>query len=112
MILEHGDAKTFALFNRFAQYEESKGKTLEQLLDEFESLRKENMRWFRSLNISEADLEKKGSHPVLGQVTLRNLLATWVIHDLTHIAQVTRVMGKQYKGEMGSWVAFYRIMNF
>jgi hypothetical protein len=112
MILEYGDTKTFALFNRFAQYEESKGKTLEQLLDEFESLRKENMQWFRSLIISEADLEKKGSHPVLGQVTLRNLLATWVIHDLTHIAQVTRVMGKQYKGEMGPWVEFFRIMNF
>jgi hypothetical protein len=112
MILEYGEAKTFVRFDRFAQYEESKGKTLAQLLDEFDSLRKENMQWFRSLTISEADLEKKGSHPVLGQVTLRNLLATWVIHDLTHIAQVTRVMGKQYKSEMGPWVDFFRIMNF
>ena len=59
------------------------------------------MEWFRSLNISETDLDKKGMHPVLGKVTLRNLLATWVIHDLTHIAQITRVMAKQYKEEIG-----------
>jgi len=112
MILEYGDSKTFVRFDRFAQYEASKGKTLSQLLDEFEESRKENMKWFRSLQISEADLDKKGMHPVLGQVTLRNLLATWVIHDLTHIAQITRVMAKQYKGEMGPWLEFFRLMNF
>ena len=70
------------------------------------------MEWFRSLKISEADLDKKGMHPVLEQVTLRNLLATWVIHDLTHIAQITRVMAKQYKEEMGPWLEVFRIMNF
>ncbi|HYV53363.1 MAG TPA: DinB family protein [Chitinophagaceae bacterium] len=112
MILEYGDSKTFVRFDRFAQYEASKGKTLSQLLDEFEESRKENMKWFRSLQISEADLDKKGMHPVLGQVTLRNLLATWVIHDLTHIAQITRAMAKQYKGEMGPWLEFFRLMNF
>ena len=112
MILEYGDSKTFVRFDRFAQYNESKGKTLQQLLDEFESLRGKNMEWFRSLKISEADLDKKGMHPVLEQVTLRNLLATWVIHDLTHIAQITRVMAKQYKEEMGPWLEFFRIMNF
>lgn len=112
MILEHGVSKTFVPYDRFAQYKESKGKTLKQLLNEFEELRKENMKWFRSLNLSEADLDKQGMHPVLGQVTLRQLLSTWVIHDLTHIAQATRVMAKQYKGEMGPWVGFFRIMNF
>jgi hypothetical protein len=112
MILEYGDSKTFVRFDRFAQYNESKGKTLQQLLDEFESLRGKNMEWFRSLKISEADLDKKGMHPVLEQVTLRNLLATWVIHDLTHIAQITRVMAKQYKEEMGPWLEVFRIMNF
>lgn len=112
MILEYGDLKTFVRFDRFAQYESSKGKTLSQLLDEFEKLRKENMQWFRSQKISETDLDKKGMHPVLGHVTLRNLLATWVIHDLTHIAQVSRVMAKQYKGEMGPWIEFFRIMKF
>ena len=112
MILEYGATKTFVPFDRFAQKEASKGKTLPQLLNEFEGLRKKNMQWFRSLNLSEADLDKKGVHPVLGQVTLRQLLSTWVIHDLTHIAQVTRVMAKQYKEEMGPWLEFFRIMNF
>jgi hypothetical protein len=112
MILEFGTSKTFVPFDRFAQDEASKGKTLQQLLDEFEVLRKNNMEWFHSLNISEADLDKQGIHPVLGQVTLRQLLSTWVIHDLTHIAQVARVMAKQYKEEMGPWLEFFRIMNF
>lgn len=112
MTLEYGTEKTFVRFDRFAQYEQSKGKTLQQLLDEFERLRKINMEWFKSLNISENDLDKKGMHPVLGEVTLRNLLATWVIHDLTHLAQVARVMAKQYKSEMGPWLEFFRIMSY
>jgi hypothetical protein len=93
-------------------YEESKGKSMQQLLDEFAAIRKENMVWFRSLNLVEQDLDKKGMHPVLGGVTLRNLLATWVVHDLTHIAQITRVMAKQYKEEMGPWPEFFRILSF
>ena len=112
MILEHGTSKSFVPFDRFAQYEASKGKTLSQLLDEFEALRKENMIWFRSLKLSENDLDKKGIHPILGQVTLRQLLSAWVVHDLTHIAQVTRVMAKQYKEEIGPWTEFFRILNF
>jgi hypothetical protein len=112
MILEYGTSKTFVPFDRFAQYEASKGKTLQQLLGEFEVLRKENMLWFRSLKLSEADLDKKGTHPILDQVTLRQLLAAWVVHDLTHIAQVTRVMAKQYKEEIGPWTEFFRILNF
>lgn len=112
MILEHGISKTFISWDRFAMYEESKGKTLQQLLDEFEAVRKENMRWLKSLNLTEADLDKQGMHPKLGEVTLRNLLATWVVHDLTHIAQITRVMAKQYKEEMGPWPEFFRILSF
>jgi hypothetical protein len=112
MILEHGLSKTFVPYDRFAQYELSKGKSLTQLLDEFEQLRNENMKWFGSLQLSEADLDKKGNHPVLGEVTLRQLLATWVIHDLTHIAQVGRVMAKQYKEEIGPWTEFFRVLSF
>jgi len=111
-ILEFGATKEFDKYDRFAQYTESKGKTLTQLFDEFELLRKDNMVWLRSLKLSEEDLDKKGTHPVLGEVTLRNLLSTWVVHDLTHIAQVTRVMAKQYKGEMGPWPEFFRILSF
>ena len=112
MILEFGNTKTFEKYDRFAQYEESKGKSIQQLLDEFAALRKNNMDWLRSLNLTESDLDKKGTHPVFGDVTLRNLQATWVVHDLTHIAQITRVMAKQYKEEMGPWPEFFRILNF
>ncbi len=112
MILEFGNTQTFVKWNRFAQYEESKGKSLQQLLDEFTAIRKENMVWFKALNLTEDDLDRKGMHPVLGDVILRDLLATWVVHDLTHIAQITRVMAKQYKTEMGPWPEFFRILNF
>jgi DinB superfamily len=112
MILEFGNTKTFVKWDRFAQYEESKGKSLQQLLNEFAAIRKANIIWFKALNLTETDLDKKGVHPVLGEVTLRHLLATWVVHDLTHIAQITRVMAKQYKEEMGPWPEFFRILNF
>jgi hypothetical protein len=112
MILEFGNTKTFERYDRFAQYEESKGKSLQQLLEEFEVIRRENMNWIKSLNLTEDDLGRRGMHPVLGEVTLRNLLATWVAHDLTHLAQVTRVMAKQYKEEMGPWPEFFRILSF
>jgi hypothetical protein len=111
-ILEFGTDKTFDLYDRFAQYAESKGKSLQQLLDELAVLRKENINWLQNQHITEADLDKKGMHPKLGEVTLRNLLATWVVHDLTHLAQVTRVMAKQYKSEMGPWPQYFRILDF
>jgi hypothetical protein len=112
MILEFGSSKTFERWNRTAMYEESKGKTMQQLLDEFARLRKDNMIWLRSLNLTETDFDRPGMHPVLGDVTLRHLLATWVVHDLTHLAQITRVMAKQYKQEMGPWSEFFRILHF
>ena len=112
MILEFSTGKTFEPWNRFAQFEESKGKTMQQLLDEFTAIRKKNMNWFNALHLTEADLDKKGMHPKLGEVSLRNLLATWVVHDLTHIGQITRVMAKQYKEEMGPWPEFFRILSF
>ena len=111
-ILEYGNTKPFDTFDRFAMYEESKGKTMQQLLTEFEDLRKINITWFRSLQLTETDLNRKGMHQILGEVTLANLLSTWVVHDLTHIAQITRVMAKQYKEEIGPWTEFFRIINF
>lgn len=112
IILEHSLLKPFDPYDRFAQYEESKGKNVEQLLDEFEKIRKESINWLQSIQLTENDLERKGNHPVLGEVSLRNLLSTWVVHDLTHIAQITRVMAKQYKSEMGPWPEFFRILQF
>ena len=112
MILEKGTDSTFVPYDRLAMYQESVGKTLDQLLDEFEQLRLDNMRWLRSLNISDSDLDKLGVHPKFGVVTLRQLLSTWTIHDLTHLSKVTRVMAKQYKEEMGPWLEYFRIMQF
>ncbi|HEV8081352.1 MAG TPA: DinB family protein [Chitinophagaceae bacterium] len=111
-ILDEGNTKAFDLFDRFAMYEESKGKTINQLLSEFELLRRENIIWFKNLGLTPADLNKPGLHPKLGDVTLKNLLATWVVHDLTHIAQITRVMAKHYKEDLGPWSEFFRIINF
>jgi hypothetical protein len=112
MILEHGLDKTFISWDRFAMYEESKGKTMKELLVAFADIRKKNVEWFMDLQLTEEDLDKKGMHPKLGEVTLRQLLSTWVIHDLSHIAQITRVMAKQYRNEMGPWREFFRIMEF
>jgi len=112
MILEDGVSKTFVPYDRFAMFEESKGKTLNQLLAEFEAVRKEKLQWLKSLKLTEEDLNKKGLHPSFGEVTLRQLLSTWVVHDLTHIAQITRVMAKQYKEATGPWAEFFRILNF
>ncbi len=112
IIMEQGAGKPFEPYDRFAQYEESRGKTLEQLLEEFNLLRKTNLSWLKSLQLSEVDLDKTGTHPVLGPVTLRNLLSCWVVHDLTHQAQITRVMAKQYKEQIGPWAEFFRILSF
>jgi hypothetical protein len=112
MILEHGVSKTFVPYDRFAMYEVSKGKKLGVLLNEFEELRRANMQWLRSLQLSETDLNKKGIHPSFGEVTLRQLVSTWTVHDLTHIAQIGRVMAKQYKEAIGPWTEFFRILNY
>ena len=111
-ILEKGISVPFEPYDRFAQARESEGKSLKQLLEEFRLLREQNLNWIRSQHWKEEDFEKRGLHPVLGEVSLRNLLSTWVVHDLTHLAQITRVMAKQYKEELGPWPAFFRILNF
>jgi hypothetical protein len=111
-ILTEGEKLPFDSFDRFAMYEESKGKSMSDLLREFEQLRIKNIEWLRSLDLRPGDFTRKGTHPVLGTVTLGNLLSTWVAHDLTHIAQITRVMAKQYKDAMGPWPEFFRILHF
>ncbi len=111
IVLSDRTDKTFAPFDRFAQEKDSIGKNLNQLLDEFAALRSRNLETLKSLNISESDLSKEGIHPALGPVTLSNLLSTWVAHDLGHIAQINRVMAKQYKDEIGPWKEYLRIVN-
>lgn len=111
IILEEGQARAFEPFDRFAMFEASRGKTLSQLLVTFKILRQENLSILRRLGLSESDLEERGEHPELGEVTLRQLLATWVTHDLTHISQIVRVMAHRYVTEVGPWRAYIRILN-
>jgi uncharacterized damage-inducible protein DinB len=111
LILEKGISQPFAPFDRFAQFEESKGKTLSVLLEEFTRLRKENLRNLESNLLDEDALSIEGIHPAFGVVTLHQLLATWTVHDLGHIAQISRVMAKQYSLEVGPWVAYLGILK-
>lgn len=100
----------FSPFNRTAMFEESLGKTTLQLLDEFEMARKNSLEVLKAMNISPADLDKTAIHPSFGRVTLRQLLATWVAHDLGHIVQVSRTMARQYKEEIGPWREYLSVM--
>lgn len=111
IILSGSENKTFVPYNRFAQFEESKGKNLKQLLVEFSKLREQNIESLKSLDIVESDFSREAKHPSLGKVTLKNLLATWVTHDLGHIAQISRVIAKQYKDEVGPWVEYISVLN-
>jgi DinB superfamily len=111
MILEHGETRPFEPFDRVAMFEKSKGKSIAELLDTFARLRAENLRELQQLNLTEDLLQKRGLHPELGIVTLKQLLATWVVHDLGHIRQVVRVMAKQYREEVGPWNAYLSILE-
>ena len=111
IILEQGANRRFAPFDRFAHTRESAGKSLAVLLDEFEALRAENLATLRAWALTDAHLELVGEHPALGAVTLRQLLATWVAHDLGHIAQSARVMAKRYREDVGPWRAYLPIMD-
>jgi hypothetical protein len=111
IILAHGDARAFDKFDRLAQFTASGGRTLADLLDDFARLRGANLRELSSLNLTDADLDRVGRHPELGAVTLRQLLATWVTHDLDHIMQIARVLARQYSDEVGPWRAYLRIIS-
>ena len=111
VILNYGESRPFEPFDRFAQFEASKGKSLEELLEEFAALREQNIMTLRELKITESDLEKTGKHPELGKVTVEELLATWVVHDLDHVGQVARTMAKQYEREVGPWRAYLSILQ-
>jgi hypothetical protein len=111
IILEQGDTRPFDTFDRLAQFRESAGQTLDSLLDEFAALRASNLRQLDALRLTDADLDRRGRHPALGVVTLRQLLATWVAHDLDHIAQIARVLARQYTDGVGPWRAYLRIIS-
>lgn len=111
IILSGNPDKTFAPFDRLAQFENSQGIPLSSLLDEFKALRRKNIDHLLSKKLTEADWEQKGIHPHFGEVTLGQLLATWTVHDLNHIAQISRVMARQYQQAVGPWIEYLKILQ-
>ena len=111
MILEQGENRAFDPFDRLAQERESQGKSLTKLLDEFGNVRSENLDALRAMSLKPADFERRGRHPALGVVTLSQLLATWAVHDLTHLHQVSRVMAYQYREVVGPWSAYLGVLH-
>ncbi len=106
-----GSKEPFASFDRFAQFELSKGKSMADLLAEFKHLRHANVKRLVAMGLTQTNLERVGIHPDFGPVTLRQLLATWVAHDLSHIRQITRVMAKQLSEDIGPWRAYLPVMD-
>jgi hypothetical protein len=111
LILARGDDPLFQPYDRFRHWTRNADRSLPSLLDEFARLRAENLAQLRSWQLTAADLDLPGRHPALGLVTLRQLLATWVVHDLGHIAQVVRVMAKQYYEEVGPWLQYLPVLT-
>ena len=111
ILLDSGEARPFDPFDRFAQTNESQDNSLEQLLEEFARLRGENLAALEALNLHQEDMTRKGRHPALGVVTLSELLAAWVVHDLTHLHQLSRVMAHRYRGAVGPWSAYMGVLQ-
>jgi|SRR5215813_3827030 len=111
MILEFGESRAFEPFDRVAQMRENQGKSLGQLLDDFTRVRSKSLDELRALNLQPRDLERPGRHPALGVVTLSQLLATWAVHDLTHLHQISRTMAHQYRAAVGPWSAYLGVLQ-
>ena len=111
IILAQGENPVFEPFERFAQFEKSKGKTPDELLEIFAELRKENLEKLRQMRLTPEQLLLKGIHPELGEVNLEQLLSTWVVHDLTHIRQIAIVLAKKYSENVGVWREYLSILK-
>jgi hypothetical protein len=111
MVLQSGEARAFEPFDRWGHVHESQGKSMGQLLDTFARLRSANLDALGGLNLRAEDFERRGRHPALGVVTLSQLLAAWVVHDLTHLHQISRVMAHQYREAVGPWSAYLGVLQ-
>ena len=111
MIMEFGETRAFEPFDRSGQAREIEGKSLGELLDEFARVRAEGLSELRAMNLRPGDMERRGLHPALGGVTLSQLLATWAIHDMTHLHQISRVMAYQYDAAVGPWHAYLGVLQ-
>jgi hypothetical protein len=111
IILSNAGTREFKPFDRFAQFEDNKEKSVGELLRTFAKLREENLSILRGFDFQPSDYQLKGKHPELGAVTLKQLLSTWVVHDLNHLGQIAKVMAKQYKEAVGPWKAYLSILE-
>ncbi len=111
MIREHGTAKPFEPLDREAQFRDGTSRDLAAMLNEWRPLRAANLEELRAMQLSEADLERQGTHPAFGPVTLRQLLATWTAHDMAHVVQIARTMAKRYREEVGPWAEYLSVMR-
>jgi hypothetical protein len=110
-LLDFGATRAFDPVDRFAQLHDNRDRTLAQLLDDFARLRSESLAELRSLNLPPADLDRRGLHPALGEVTLAQVLAAWTGHDLTHLHQISRIMAHQCRGAVGPWSRFLGVLQ-
>jgi hypothetical protein len=111
MILECGPAKPFEPFDRRGFGFIVDGQSGDALLRQFAGCRRENLLALRGFHLDEKMLDSEGTHPALGRVTMRQLIATWVAHDLGHIAQIVRVMARQYGEAVGPWREYLTIVR-
>lgn len=111
IILEHGEARPFEPFDRFGFREICRGRPVDELLSLFARLRQENLAVIRGLVTDPSDWQRTGTHPALGRVTLGQLLASWVVHDLGHVKQVVRVLAGEYREAVGPWREYLTILD-
>lgn len=111
IILEHGESRTFDPFDRDAHLRHANPPSVRPLLDELATVRAGNVESLLALDLSDADLERRGTHPQFGAVTARQLLATWVAHDFDHVMQIARIVGRQYTDAVGPWSAYLRVIS-
>ncbi len=111
LILDQDADVRFPPYDRFRHRTRNAGRSLDSLLDEFERLRHANLGVLRSWRLTADQLALTGEHPTFGRVTLRQLLATWMVHDLGHIAQISRVLAKQHLDDVGPWVEFLPVLT-
>ncbi len=111
VILESGEGRPFPRFGRDGHVRYSQGKTMEQLLDTFAQARAKGLEDLRAMKLTAEDLRRQGRHPSFGSVTLSQLLATWAMHDLTHLHQISRIMAYQYREAVGPWARFLGVMQ-
>ena len=110
-MLRHGDSVPFPVFDREAMFAASRGLSMAELLDTFGRLRADNLNRLADLGLTDTDLSRRGRHPELGAVTMGQHLATWVAHDLSHVGQIVRVMGRQYSETVGPWRAYLPMLG-